>query len=326
MKRGIRQILALFGILMLIILVDVSGYMLIEHVDFSDALFMTVITITTVGYREVFALSSGGQMFTIWVIISGLGTFFYIAGSLAERLVEGNIKRLLGRSKMKNINKLKDHVVIAGYGIMGENVCRELCKSTTQFVIIERDIERFAAAEEKDYHVMMGDATDDDILRQAGVEKAKIFISLLSSDADNVFTVMTAREVNPSIYIITRAMDSGNKNKLHKIGANRVVTPYELSARRIVNTVIRPNVVDFIDVMTYSPKIAISIEELTIYENSPFAGKKIKDSRLRDDYNIIVIAIKRKQDTIFNPASEETINPGDILILVGQKENLLRVN
>ena len=320
-----RKIAPLFAILLLLIVIDIIGYMIIERVHFLEALYMTAISITTVGYREVFALSPAGKLFTIWVIFSGLGTFFYIAGRIAESALEGNIRRILGRRKMKSMSRLKDHLVIAGFGIMGEQVCRELQKLKVKFIVIDNRGDRFAHAEERGYNVLLGDATDEEILRLAGVDKAKIFVSLLSSDADNIFTVLSARETNPAIFIIARALDTANRNKLFKIGANRVITPYELSSRRIINTVLRPNVVEFIDLMTFAPQMSLSIEEFTILPGSPFADKQIKDSGLRQKYNTIVIAIKRMEEMFFNPSPDFKIHANDILILVGEKEKLLEL-
>ncbi len=323
---NLKKILLLFSILLLLIAVDVTGYIIIENAHIFDALYMTIISITTVGYREVFELTPQGKLFTIWVIVSGLGVFFYIAGTLAESAFEGNIRRILGRRKMRSLSQLKSHVIVAGFGVMGEHVCRELHKLKVKFVAIESDNERFANAEERGYSVILGDATDEEILTSAGVEKAKTFISLLASDADNIFTVLSAREANPSIFIIARALDAANKNKLHKIGADRVITPYELSSRRIVNTVVRPNVVELLEVMTYSPRMSLSIEEFTIGSDSPFADTLIRNSGLRQDFNAIVIGIKRGEEMFFNPSPNLKIQVGDILILVGEKEKLLKIN
>ncbi|MBN2346546.1 MAG: potassium channel protein [Candidatus Aminicenantes bacterium] len=321
-----RKIAPLFAILFLLIVIDIIGYAIIEGASLMDALYMTVISITTVGYREAFELSPQGKLFTIWVIFSGLGTFFYIAGRIAESALEGNIRRILGRRKMKTMSRLKDHLVIAGFGIMGEQVCRELQKLKIKFIVIDNRGDRFANAEERGYNVLLGDATDEDILNLAGIDKARIFISLLSSDADNIFTVLSAREANPAVFIIARALDSDNRSKLLKIGANRVITPYELSSRRIVNTVLRPNVVEFIDLMTFAPTMSLSIEEFTILPNSPFIGKQIKDSGLRQKFNTIVIAVKRKGEMFFNPAPDFEIRGDDILILVGEKEKLMALD
>jgi voltage-gated potassium channel len=317
-----KKILTLFTILAIIIGIDVIGYMLIEKVKLLDALFMTFISITTVGYGEVFPLTGPGQLFTIWVILSGLSTFFYIVGTLAESTIEGNIRRILGRRKMEMLKKMKNHVIVAGFGVMGEHVCRLLQQKKIKFIIIENTPERFAAAEEGGYNVILDDATTEDALQKVSIDSAATFISLLASDADNIFTVMAARELNPSICIISRALDITNEKRLYKVGANRVVTPYELGSRRIVNTVLRPNVVEFMDLMIASP-MSLSIEEFTVREDSQFAGKKIRDSGLRQNFNIIVIAIKRKGEMLFNPSPEQEILKDDILIIVGEKEKLL---
>jgi voltage-gated potassium channel len=312
-----------FLALAVVVIFDVNGYILIEHVHWVDALYMTFISITTVGYSEVFPLSSSGKLFTIWVIISGLGLFFYIIGAIAQNAFEGNVRRILGRRKMEILKRMKSHVIVAGFGVMSETVCKLLHQKKVKFVIIENSNERFAAAEELQYNVIMGDATSEEFLCSAGVRESKTFISLLPSDADNIFTVMAVRELNPDICIISRAMDTANEKRLYKVGANRVVTPYELSSRRIVNTVLRPNVVDFVDLMIHAPKLSLSLEEFTVRADSPFAGKVIRESGLRENYNIIVIGIKRNEEMVFNPSSEHDIQADDILILIGEKEKLL---
>jgi len=321
---GLKKTIIIISFFIVLLTIDTIGYLIIvPGINIVDALYMTFISITTVGYSEVFPLNTLGKIFTIWVIISGLGIFFYIIGTIAENMFEGNIRKILGRRKMKVIKKLKDHVIIAGFGIMGEQVCKQLDKKNKKFVIIENNRERFAVAEELEFNVLLGDATNEDILLNAGAKNAKTFVSLLASDVDNIYTVMTVKDINPSVFIITRAQDLANEKRLYKIGADRVVTPYELGSRRIVNTVIKPNLVEFIDLMTYTPQMSLSIEELTISENSPFAGKRIKNSGLREKHNIIIIAIKRDKKMFFNPPSEQKILADDILIIVGEKEKLL---
>jgi voltage-gated potassium channel len=321
-----KKTLVLFLFLTVLILFDVCGYLLIEDAHLIDALYLTVISITTVGYAEVFPLSTSGRLFTIWVIVSGLGTFFYIAGTIAESAIEGNLRRILGRRKLKMILKMKDHVIVSGFGRMGEHVCREMKKMKLKFLIIEYDPERFALAEELEYNVILGDATSEDTLNKAKVDKARTFISLLASDADNIYTAMAVRELSPNIKIICRALDIANEKRLYKVGANRVILPYELGSMRIINTVLRPNVVEFLDVMTYSPNMSLSIEEITVKQDSGFAGKQIKDSGLREKYNIMLIALKRKDEMFFNPSPNQEIQAEDILIMVGEKEKLLSLS
>ncbi|GAI57625.1 unnamed protein product, partial [marine sediment metagenome] len=180
----------------------------------------------------------------------------------------------------RSISKLKKHVVIAGYGRMGEVVCRELNEKKVDFIVIENSPQQFAKAEEKGLHVLQANATDEEALKAAGIKRAKAFVSLLSSDADNMFTVMIAKDLNPSINIITRAFDPINEKKLCRIGAYRVISPYTLVSKRIVQTVLKPNVVDFFDIMVRSETLSLSIEEITISGNSPLMGKKIRESGL----------------------------------------------
>jgi voltage-gated potassium channel len=315
----------LFFILIFLLIVDVSGYIIIEKVNFFDALFMTIISVTTVGYKEVFPLSSQGKLFTIFVIFSGLGIFLYSARLIAENTVEGKIRKILGRRKMKTLLKMKNHIIIVGYGRMGEIVSKELNEKKVKFIIIEKNQNRFATAEAEGYNIILADATNEETLKRVSVEKAKTFISLLSSDADNIFTVLTTRELNPSIFIISRALDIANEKKLYKIGANRVVAPNLLASTRIVNTVLKPNVVNLIDIVTQSQNLSLSLEEITISEESYLVGKAIKESGLREKYNAIVIAVKRNDKMYFNPPPNLKFSSKDILIMIGEKDKLLKI-
>ncbi len=226
-RSRIRFILFL---LLTIIVIDVMGYVLIEKVSFSDALYMTFITISTVGFAEVFPLSGSGKIFTIFVIISGLGTFLYSVGLIAEYSVEGRLRKILGRRKMKTISNLKNHIVIAGFGKMGETVAKAFSEQKKQFIIIENNNERFSAGEELGYNVLFMDATREEALMMAGIEKAKVYISMLSGDADNVFTIMSAKDLNPDLHIIARGQEKANEPKLYRAGADIVISPVTLAS------------------------------------------------------------------------------------------------
>ncbi len=313
------------GVLILlftIILIDVTGYMLIENTSFSDALYMTFITISTVGFAEVFPLSQSGKMFTIFVIISGLGTFLYTVGLIAEYSVEGRLRKILGRRKMKNIANLKNHIVIAGFGKMGETVAKAFKEQKKDFIIIENNNERFSAGEELGYNVLLMDATVEEALINAGIEKAKVYISLLSGDADNVFTIMSAKDLNPKLHIIARGQDKANESKLFKAGANIVISPVTLASNRIINTTLKPNVVNLIDLVTQTGDIPLSVEEITISEKSGLKDKLIKESGLREKTEAMVVGIKRGEKMYFNPAPTMKINVDDVLILIGEKSKL----
>lgn len=324
-KHEFRTFLLLI-LMVTLLTIDVAGYMLIERVEFLDALYMTVISIATVGYKEVFPLSPAGMVFTIFVIFTGLGLFLYIATSVVEITVEGRIRDILGRRKMKTLARLREHIIIVGYGRMGEIITRDLAEKNVPHVIMEINQERFAAAEERGCNVMLADATNEDMLDLAGVKKARTLIALLSTDADNIFTVLTARELNPNIFIISRALDIQNEKKLYKIGADLVVTPHKLASKRIINTVLKPNVVNLIDLVTQTRNLALSLEEISISAKSPLAGKTIRDSGIRKDFDAMVVAVKRKDKMFFNPSPDLQIQAEDLLILIGEREKLLQVN
>lgn len=313
-------------LLITLLAIDITGYVIIEGVALLDALYMTVISITTVGFKEVFPLSAPGRIFTIFVIITGIGLFFYIAVAIAESTIEQRIRKILGRRKMKTLAKLSNHIIISGFGRMGKIVASELMAKDIKFVIIENIPERFAMAEELGYQVILADATSETTLELAGIKNAKTYISLLSSDAENLFTVLTARELNPSVFIIARCFELHNEKKLMKSGANRVISPHQLSSRRIVNTVLKPNVVNLIDLVSQSQDITLSLEEITLGMDSVFVGKAIRDSGIRQKYGAMVVAIKRKEHLFFNPSPDIILVPGDLLILIGEKDKILKIS
>ncbi|MCK4836128.1 MAG: potassium channel protein [Candidatus Aminicenantes bacterium] len=325
MQKKSRFGLLLFLIITLLIF-DILGYMIIERVSLLDALYMTIISITTVGFKEVFPLSTGGKIFTIFVIITGIGFFFYIGVSIAEKSIEERFRKIFGRRKMKTLAKMRDHIIIAGFGRMGKIVASELDNEKLNFVIVENNPERFARAEELGYHVLLADATSEETLELAGIKKSRIYIALLSSDAENLFTVLTARELNPSILIIARCFELQNEKKLSKSGANRVVSPHQLSSRRIVNTVLKPNVVNLIDLVSQSQDLSLSLEEITIGEDSEFIGKSIRDSGIKKRYNAMVVAVKRKDNLFFVPSADLVLVPDDILILIGDKSKITKIS
>ncbi|MEN8154603.1 MAG: potassium channel protein [Acidobacteriota bacterium] len=318
-KPGIKLLLLL---LLSIVIFDISGYVLLEKVKVLDALYMTIISISTVGFGETFPLSPAGKIFTIFVIISGLGTFLYSVGLIAEYSVEGKLRKILGRRKMKTLSNLKNHIIIAGFGRMGEAVAKEFYDKKSKFILIENNKERYSHGDELGYNILLMDATEEDSLITAGIEKAKTFISVLSSDADNVFTVMSAKELNPDLYIIARAETAANEKKLNKVGADRVIAPVSLASNRIINSALKPNVVNLIDLVTQSKNLALSLEEITITEKSPLNGKIIKESGLREKTGSIVVAVKRGEKMHFNPSALMKILPEDILILIGEKNKI----
>lgn len=306
-------------LLFLVICAGIAGYMLLEGWTFVDALYMVLITLTTVGFGEVHPLSDYGKIFTVIVLLSGVGTVGYILGSVAEIAIEGHIRKAFGRRRLeKRIESIKDHFIICGFGRMGGYVCEELSKEGVLFVVIERDPEKCEKIEEKGYLYIRGDATSDEVLVNAGIKRARGIATMLSSDADNLFVTLSARDLNPSIYILARAEDEGSETKLLRAGANKVFYPHRIGASRIAQAILRPSVLDFIDITTGDEREMVRMEEIVIGKGSPLIGKSIKDSGIRRDFGIIVVGIRRAEGMIIDPAPDEEIREGDVLITIGK--------
>jgi voltage-gated potassium channel len=301
--------------------------MVISGLGFIDALYMTVTTISTVGFREVAPLGPLGQLFTIALIISGVGIVFYSASLVARDLIEGELRRGFGRRRVeRQIAHMADHVIVCGFGRIGRSVCRELAAKPAPFVVIDRDPDATRHAEDDGYLSLVGDASEDDVLRAAGIARAGGLVAALSTDADNVYVVLTARELNPQLVIVARAEDERSERKLLHAGASRVVLPYAISGHRMAHALLRPAVLDVIDLATHYRSLELQIEEVAIAPHTFCAGRTVHDSGLREQLGLIVIAIKKPNDTMqFNPTADTCIEAGDRLVLMGPAENLREI-
>lgn len=317
-----RRLILSAVLIVFIIFFGTSGYMAIEGWSFLDSIYMTVITLTTVGYKEVKDLSSTGRLFTIILIISGVGTMLYVLRTGAKFILEGELQEVFGRRRLeKKISELKDHYIICGYGRMGKIISKELKGGNLSFVVIEKNPDTLE--EKEDILFLEGDATKDEILKNAGIEKAKCLISVLPTDAENLFVVLSAKELNPNIFIVARAGEEGSEKKLFRAGADRVVSPYHIGGLRIAHTVLKPAVVDFIEFATTSGNIDLQIEEIPIQEDSKLAGLTLDKCGIGRDLGVIIVAIKQPTgDMKFNPTFSSTINAGDTLIAVGETSKL----
>lgn len=307
----------------LIIAFGTLGYIIIEGWNFIDSIYMTIITLTTVGYREIHPLSTKGIIFTIVLMVSGVGTVFYALGTGAKLILEGELRDIFGRKRLeKRIKELKNHYIICGYGRMGKIICRELKEKNIKFVVIEKNAENIPHDRE-DMLIFEGDATRDDVLKEMGIERAKGLISVLPTDAENLFVVLSARELNPKLFIVARAGEEGSEQKLLRAGADRVVSPYHIGGLRIAHTVLKPAVVDFIEFATKSGNIDLQMEEITIKEGSRLAGQTLDECGIGRDLGIIIVAIKKPTgDMRFNPTFKTTIKTGDTLIALGEVSKL----
>ncbi|TAN38084.1 MAG: potassium channel protein [Nitrospirae bacterium] len=317
-----KKLLLTGGLIALIISFGTFGYSLIEGWPLFDSLYMTIITLTTVGYREVHDLSRNGQIFTILLIFGGVGTVFYALHTGAKIILEGELQEIFGRKRLeKKIKDLKDHFIVCGYGRMGKIICRELREKNIPFVTIEKAPDLLG--EKADLLIYAGDATKDEVLKELGIEKARGLISVLPTDAENMYVVLSARGLNPKLTIVARAGEEGSEQKLLRAGADRVVSPYHIGGLRIAHTVLKPAVVDFIEFATMSGNLDLQMEEVMIQETSELVGLTLDECGIGRDLGIIVVAIKKVDgDMKFNPTFRSAITAGDTLIALGETTRL----
>ena len=310
------------SILVLLCLVSIGtcGYMSIEGWRFLDAIYMTVITLGTVGFKEVHDLSDAGKIFTIALIIFGVSVLGYLVGSLAQIMFEGQFQRIIGRKKVeKMVDALKDHYIICGFGRMGSLICKELAAKPLPFLVVEKNIELLEKVKEEGYLFLHGNATDDETLLKGGIKRAKGLISVVTSDSENVYITLTARGLNPDLFILSRAGEEGSEIKLQRAGANKVVSPYLIGGSRMAQAILRPNVVDFIEIATGREHLELQMEEIKIPEKSIFVGENLVTSGFRKETGVIIIGIKKTAGKmVFNPSSHAKLEANDTLIVLGE--------
>lgn len=317
----VRHLRFSIAALVTVIAFGTLGYAMIEDWQAFDALYMTIITLATVGFKEVHELSPEGKIFTIVLIISGTGIIAYTLSSLIQFTLEGQLRKILGRKKLESrIGKLRDHYIICGYGRIGHLICREFQSRPIPFVIVEQNPNHIERLEREGYLYVEGDATDDETLQAAGIEYAKGLITAVTSDTDNVYITLTARGLNPKLFILARAGEEGAEKKLMRAGASKVISPYTIGASRMAQAILRPSVVDFIELATASEHLALQIEEIRIAADSVLAGKNLINSGIRQSMGIIIVGIKESDGKMtFNPPPEKNIEPNSVLIILGER-------
>ncbi|HHL33256.1 MAG TPA: potassium channel protein [Desulfobulbaceae bacterium] len=321
-----RKILLVLSLFVGIILCGTFGYMFLEHLSFWDSMYLTIITIATVGYGDLVPVRSGGKVFTIFLLFAGAGLVMYTLSKITEAMVEGSLRRMLERRKMdKKIARLHDHFIICGFGRIGQVISEILEDAGRPFVVIERDPEVLREIDQLGYISVEGEAEEDEILHVAGIEKASGLIAVVSTDADNLFITLTARGLNPSLFILARSSGSkGTRTKLLRAGASKVISPYYIGARRMAQLLLRPTVTDFIDLAMYAGELGLKLEEILVSENAVFANKNLMESGIRKRHDIIVVAIKRDAgDMLFNPKPDTMILPRDIMIVLGEADHII---
>jgi len=322
---GRRVAIALLGMLVLT-LGGALGYMAIEGMRFLDALYMTVITLSTVGYREVQPLSDAGLWYTMALLAVGVGMVFYTVVQAAAFLLEGRLLELWGRrSTMRAIEALRDHVVICGFGRLGRAVAEQLAASRTAFVVIDPDASAQAECEARGWLGMAGSALDDDTLHAAGIARARALVAAIGSDADNVFIALSAHEHNPALRIHARAETEEGVRRLRQAGASQVISPHQLGGARIANAIVRPGVVEFLELSDVGTSLEIDLEEVQLGERSAACGVRLRDLAARG-VRVSVVAIKRGDEALrLQPGPDDELCAGDRVVALGDRENLSRL-
>jgi voltage-gated potassium channel len=319
-----RRLVVAALLLSALLVLGVAGYMLIEGWSFLDALFMTVTTITTVGFREVQPLGDGGRIFTIFLILFGVGVAFYILTSLVATVVEGDLGLALGVRRMKGkIEALRDHHILCGFGRVGEEIAREFTARKVPFVIVESNAESLERARKKDYHLIVeGDAATDAALLEAGIRHARCLLAASDSDAGNTYIVLTAKALNPRLFVVARAGQPVSEERVRRAGADRVISPYSIGGRRMALSALQPLVMDFIDTLAAGRHGEQILAELEVTEESGLAGQTIEGC-FQNCPGATVLALQKATGPIqVGPRATTVLEAGDRLMVLGDEEDL----
>jgi voltage-gated potassium channel len=301
-----------------------SGYMIIEGWDVIDSMFMTTITLATVGYSEVNKISPAGRMFTVVLIFFGVSLFLYVAGNTMQFLVEGRIRVILGRRKLeKIIAKLSGHYIICGYGRIGRGLCQYLLQKDLKILVVEKDEDRIPEMEEDNVPYIIGEANEEENLEKAGITRAKGLLAVLGSDPNNVFVVLISKQLNPDVFVVARANQHMAKKTLKSAGADKVISPYDLGARRMAHAILRPTVIHFLEMAFSDQETDINFEEIPVAADCKLINTTLMESQVRKNLDVLIIAIKKSNGTMeFNPKPDSRIQEGDTIITVGQQAKL----
>lgn len=322
-KRNLsRRLLRDIGAVAVLVLIGTFGFMIIEHWRLLDALFMTVITLTTVGYGEVRPLSDSGKLFAMFVIFAGASTVVYVLGDMVELFVSFNFE--LRRMK-DQIARLSGHYIVCGWGRTGQEVTEHFMVKKIPFVVVEADPVLARRARDAELLVIEGDATSDDVLLQAQIKKAAGVICGLPDDAANTFIVLSAKELNNEVTIVSRAANPGSESKLRRAGANMVISPYVIAGRRMATAVTHPLVTEFLDVVMHAPEYDLRIDQVNLSEASVLVGKTLKDANIKQQSGAMILAVNQSGKLITNPLPDQLFSSGDILIALGTEEELKKL-
>ena len=321
-KRKLKFIFYAFTGLLII---GVIGYMVFLKIGFIDALYMTVITISTVGFGEVGTTSPQSELFSVFMIFLGVGIVGYAFTTLVAMLVEGKVADLWKGSKMdKKISALKDHYIICGSGELAEVIINKFVREKMNFIVITDKREDLDEYSHHDILVVEGHSTEEEVLKHAGIERARGLVSALDTEVDNIVTVLTARNLNSNIYIISNSTSKSGSEKLLKVGANKTLSAVEISGKRMASLMIKPNVISFLDVVTQVGDVELDLEEVMVKKDSYLEDKNLLQAQIPSKTGLVVLAIKKIEDSkmLFNPPIDYTFKIGDILIVLGREDQV----
>lgn len=308
-------------------IIGIIGFMWLEHLSLLDSIYLTITTVSTVGYGDLVPLTKVGRIFDIGLIIIGVGTAYYTFALIVSMAIEGQLKDLLGRRGMnRKIASLKNHIIVCGSGKVGINAIEQLELEDESFVVIDSNYESYESLVEKKILAVHGDATLDEVLLAAGVLKARGVITALPHDAENVYVALTAKSLNPQIIIVARADRSEAEEKLKRAGADTVIFPSVMGGRQLVTAMIKPDISHLMENVFYNQELHLDIHQITVGPNSSFVGKSLAENPIRERYRALVVAIKRGEQLITTPGAKEVIVAGDILIVIGERDLLSELN
>jgi voltage-gated potassium channel len=323
-RRLIRRTLFVASILLMTLCVGTVGFSFIEGWGTFDAFYMTLTTITTVGYQEIRHLSRTGRVFNSFVIFFGVSAMLFAVGAMTQSIIELELEDRYGRRRRNRmISQLHDHFVVCGFGRVGRNASYELQRANAPFLVIDRSQERVARASEARMLAIVADATNDDDLRKAGILRARGLIAALPSDAENLFIILSAKTLNNSLIVVTRASEEQNEGKLRRAGADTVFAPYTMAGHRLAHSLLRPHVVEFLEFTTSVVGPNIMMEQVRIGSGIQFVSRTLGALLSGSGVNVIVLAVRRSDgQMIFNPSRDSEISAGDFLIVLGDKPSL----